>query len=141
MVSKEITSLFIIVGLAFLLLVLASQFTDPSIIRPRLNIKEPFEDPEAPPVTGRLQTVGADADISNPRMPYHLLKGVLPNADKDVPSGLTAERCYHLDFSKRLEKTHNYIQRTNNYRHEAPDSCSAPFSDLVNSFYKVDILS
>jgi hypothetical protein len=138
MVSKEILSLSILLGLAFLLLILASQFTDPTVVRPRVAIKEAFEDA---PVTGRLETVGADADLTNPRTPYHLLKGVLPDAEKDAPSGLTAERCYQLDFSKRLEKTHNYIQRTNNYRHEAPDSCSAPFSDLVNSFYKVDMVS
>jgi hypothetical protein len=145
MVSKEITSVFIIMGIAFLLLVLASQYTDFSVVRPRLEVKEPFEDAAAsPPVTGLLEMSSiapGPADITNQRKPYHLLNGVLPDADADKPSGLTAERCYSMNFATRFEKTNNYLQRTNNYKRGTPDNCTAPLSDLVDSFYKVEAVT
>jgi len=39
---------------------------------------------------------------------------------------MTSETCYHTDLGESLKKTRNYAQRTNNYTHEQPDSCSAP---------------
>ena len=141
MVSKEIVSVFIIMGIAFLLMIIVSQYNDFSVVRPRLEVKEPFEDAPTEPVTGLVEIsriAPGPADIANQRKPYHLLNGVLPDADADKPSGLTAERCYSMNFSTRFEKTNNYIQRTNNYKRAAPDNCSAPLSDLVDSFYKVE---
>lgn len=49
---------------------------------------------------------------------------------------LTAKTCYEKDFLAQTAKTGNYIQRTNNYRHGAPDNCSAPLTEFVGSFYK-----
>ena len=48
---------------------------------------------------------------------------------------LTAKSCFDADFLAQTEKTGNYIQRTNNFRHMTPDSCSAPRTELVNAFY------
>ena len=147
MLSKELTSTLAISGFAILVFILISQHTEyNSIVRGRLEIKEAFQDSTAPTeVTGSSKTLSAvspaPADIINQRQPYHLLRGVLPDADKDAPSDLNAERCYDVDFTKRLEKTENYIQRTNNYKRGSPDSCSAPLSVLVNSFYKADPLA
>ena len=127
-------------GIAFLLMVVVSQYNDFSVVRSRLEVKEPFEDAPVA-VTGITEmssTSPGPADITNQRKPYHLLNGVLPDADADKPSGLTAQGCYSINFSTRFEKTKNYIQRTNNYKRAAPDNCSAPLSDLVDSFYKVE---
>ena len=83
----------------------------------------------------------ADATLNKPIQPYHLLTGVLPNQKKDnILSCMRAGCCYETDFQNYIQTTGNYIQRTNNYKRENPDSCSAPFHELVNNFYKVDPL-
>lgn len=104
--------------------------------------KEGFETltPAAPQkeIWGVQDTTGvvlpADADIKDPRESYALLKGVLPT--KRQEGTLTAKSCYETDFLSQTAKVGNYIQRTNNYRHETPDNCSAPLTEMVDSFYK-----
>lgn len=78
----------------------------------------------------------------NERVPYHLLQGVLKDAPKDnqVNNCLNSCACYKKDFENRIQLTGNYIQRTNNYKRENPDSCSAPYHELVNNFYEVQKL-
>ena len=146
MLSKQLTSALVISGIAFLLIILVSQHTESSSrVRERIEVKEAFQNADVEtPVTGvteMSELSPSPATIDTPRQPYHLLKGVFPDAATDTPSTLTAEGCYKADFSHRLEKTENYIQRTNNYKRGAPDSCSAPLSVFVNSFYKVDPLA
>lgn len=83
----------------------------------------------------------ADDSLNKPRQPYHLLNGDLPNQKVDnVLSCMRAGCCYETDFQNRIQLTGNYIQRTNNYKRGAPDSCSAPFHELVNNFYKVEAM-
>ena len=88
-------------------------------------------------VKGRVDKTGdvipADASLENPRQPYALLNGVLP--EKTDKGTLTAKTCYEKDFLAKSNKVGNYIQRTNNFRHAAPDSCSTPLTELVDSFY------
>lgn len=78
----------------------------------------------------------------NERIPYHLLQGVLKDAPKDNQdnSKLNSCACYGIDFQNRIQLTGNYVQRTNNYKRLNPDSCSAPFRELVNNFYEVQKL-
>jgi hypothetical protein len=71
----------------------------------------------------------ADAKAS-----YSLLTDVL--AKKQEAGTLTAKTCFQKDFLAQTEKTGNFIQRTNNYRHAAPDNCTAPLTEFVDSFYK-----
>jgi len=52
-----------------------------------------------------------------------------------APGMLTAKTCYEADFEAATEKTGNYIQRTNNFKHGIPDSCSSQRTEMVNSFY------
>lgn len=144
MISKEISSILAITGITFLLFVLVTQHVEnSSILRSRIEVKEPFEDaPEAPVVgiSDILATEPGPADLANQRQPYHLLRGVLPDATVDAPSALNAKTCYEADFANRLQRTDSYLQRTNNYKRGSPDNCSASLSVLVNSFYKVDPL-
>ena len=49
---------------------------------------------------------------------------------------MTSETCYHSDKSEVLKKTRNFLQRTNNYIHTHPDSCSAPNHEFIGTFYK-----
>ena len=71
---------------------------------------------------------------ANANAPYRLLADVLP--EKQTDGTLTAQTCYQRDFLAQTEKTGNYIQRTNNFRHGTPDNCSAPLTEMVDSFYK-----
>ena len=136
-----IFNLIVIVGIAFLLMVVASQANE-TVVRPRINVKEPFAD--APPVTGMVEMdaiSGSPADIQNQRQPYHLLRGVLPDAEKDTVGTLGAQGCYEGDFQTRFQPVQNYLQRTNNYKRAAPDSCSSPMTQFVTSFYKAEIVA
>jgi hypothetical protein len=140
MLSKEITTLLIFAGIAFLLLVLVSQKSD-YLVRGRIEVREPFEDKAETPVTGVSEPspalAPAPADIDNKRQPYHLLRGVIADATTDAPSDLSYEKSYERNPKKVLEKTESYAQRTNNFKHKTPDSYTAPFPELSNSFYAV----
>ena len=145
MLSKELLSLIGIWALLAFLLLLYIQNEEATkyfLVRKAIAIKEPFalEKVTVPVYTGVPETTRgsapAAADLEKARDPYHLLRGVLPNAAEDKPSGLTAKACYDGDYHNRLQKTGDYTQVTNNYRHADPDSCSAGITDLVTSFYK-----
>jgi len=56
-------------------------------------------------------------------------------APATAPGNLTSKTCYEADFQAATEKTGNYIQRTNNFKHGIPDSCSSQRTEMVNSFY------
>lgn len=81
----------------------------------------------------------ADASLKQPREPYNLLKD-LPPAPRGSISCLTAACCSETDFEQRTNQTGNFLQRTNNYKREFPDSCSAPLTELNLAFYKNSFL-
>jgi len=96
----------------------------------------PVGDMPIPYVTGPADS------MLNPRVPYHLLQGVLEDAavDDQPNTAFNAQACYESDFANRIQLTGNYSQLTNNYRRKNPDSCSAPVHELVNNFYKPSML-
>jgi hypothetical protein len=97
---------------------------------PMVNVyKEPFV-----PV---LVSGPANPELSDPRKPYALLD--LPLLRTNSPSQVNSQNCRSIDFTRFLEKS-NYGQMTNNFKHEYPDSCSAPFQELVLGVYKPEIL-
>ena len=51
-------------------------------------------------------------------------------------SGMGAMDCATTDKSRLLELGGQYVQRTNNYRRDYPDTCSAPLTEFVGSVYK-----
>ena len=64
-------------------------------------------------------------------------KGLLENFTSPVTStgqklgNLTAQTCFEKDFLSQSNKTGNFIQRTNNFRHEKPDNCSPLLTEFV----------
>ena len=50
-------------------------------------------------------------------------------------SKLDAGSCAAQDRARQMELGGQYVQRTNNYRREYPDNCSAPLTDFVDSIY------
>lgn len=129
--------------LAMALVIRYTQYKSFFIVRPAIEVKEPFENvpekvrgiTEASTDLDKVQP--ADADLANLSRPYHLLRGTLPDATRDKTSGLSAQRCFETDFNRRIEKTGNYRQLTNNYKRLNPDSCTAPMTELVTSFYNI----
>jgi len=95
------------------------------IIRNPIRFKEPF-------VT--LKPANVDSSFS-------LLDGVLPLKDVQTDGHLNSQTCYDTNFQSRLERTGNYLQRTNNYRHKDAESCTTPFQEFVNAYYKVEPLN
>lgn len=68
--------------------------------------------------------------------PAHLLKSEIEITRPFNTLGtLTQQKCYEQDGTRLPEKLGDYSQRTNNYKHTYPDSCNAPFKELVGSFY------
>ena len=56
-----------------------------------------------------------------------------------VKTGLTsagAKSCMDQDKARQGEVGGQYVQRTNNYRRDYPDNCSAPRSEFVGSVYE-----
>jgi hypothetical protein len=71
--------------------------------------------------------------------PYHLLGDEMsPPRVKESISCVNSRSCYATDFERMISKTGNYRQMTNNYKRGYPDSCSAPYQELVLNFYKAD---
>lgn len=117
-----------------------------SFVREALFRKEGFTAPilSPSPFDGAVSEPSGPAPSSlNERIPYHLLQGVLKDAPVDNQDNncLNSCACYGKDFQNRIQLTGNYIQRTNNYKRANPDSCSAPFHELVNNFYEVQKLN
>ena len=75
-----------------------------------------------------------NSDRKKPYKSYDLLNG--GKYEPRVASGPTAERCYKTNWSRELELSGSYAQRTNNYKHNYPDSCSSWNHDLVLDFYE-----
>ena len=97
---------------------------------PVIKYKEPFTPP--------LMSGPADASLENLRKPYALLD--LPTLGTNSPSQVNSQNCRAIDFYRHLEKS-NYGQMTNNFKHEYPDSCSAPFQEVVLGIYQPEVLS
>jgi hypothetical protein len=80
----------------------------------------------------------ASADVYNNK-PYHLLGDEMPPPRvKESISCVNSRSCYATDFERMVSKTGNFRQLTNNYKRGYPDSCSAPYQELVLNFYKAD---
>jgi hypothetical protein len=62
--------------------------------------------------------------------PYTLLQ-----ESRQSQGNLTAQTCYEKNFITQTQKTGNYIQRTNNFKHAGPDSCTAPLTQLEGASF------
>lgn len=101
-----------------------------SLLRPQKTVESAVLD--YPPNTpGPANVYNSD--------PYHLLGDELPPPRvEETISCVNSRSCYAADFERMVSKTGNYRQMTNNYKRGYPDSCSAPYQELVLSFYQAD---
>ena len=78
-------------------------------------------------------------DVAYPELynnsPYHLLGDEMApaTAAPERISCVNSRNCYATSFDRFIEQTGNFRQMTNNYKRGYPDSCSAPFQELVLS--------
>lgn len=131
-VKNEMLVLLVATGITFLCVLFLFEKMSASsyvVIRPFLPAKESF-------MNQPLQS--SVYDPSNRDKPYILLADSLE--PKNYYGMLNAKRCYEGDFQTRIEKVGSYNQMTNNYRHMDPESCSAPLTEFVSSYYKVESL-
>jgi hypothetical protein len=95
-------------------------------------------EPEKDDVTTFLPNSPAVANL-NVDETYTLLRddnGIKPMPAPGQISCVNSQTCYMTDFSHLLEQGGNYRQFTNNYKRQGPDNCTAPFQEMVASFYK-----
>jgi hypothetical protein len=114
---------------------------------PYYSYWETFENPAPAPVNPEKKEnpvmeyppdSPSPADLSI-RTPYHLLGDeISPPREKESLSCVNSRSCYATDFGRMVEKTGNYRQLTNNFKRGYPDSCSAPYQEMVLNFYKAD---
>ena len=91
---------------------------------------EGFENPQDSVGRSKLSPDVVEQD------PAHLLKDTIEITRPLNEFGtLTQQKCFEHDGHRLPEVLGSYLQRTNNYVHTYPDSCSAPFKELVGSFY------
>jgi hypothetical protein len=108
------------------------------------QLKEAFENiGSSEGVTGKSETSDvsgpAPASLKDPRKPYNLLSE-LPPGPRGSISCLKASCCAETDFEWRTNQTGNFLQRTNNYKREFPDNCTAPLTELNLAFYNNEVL-
>jgi len=97
-----------------------------------------LKDMKGSSVSEYLPDTPGPADLYNDQ-PYHLLSDMLsPPRTKESISCVNSRSCYATDFDRMVSKTGNFRQLTNNYKRGYPDSCSAPYQELVLNFYKAD---
>jgi hypothetical protein len=92
-----------------------------------------------PPVGGVAGAGGLSPADAASAASEKLLAATVPAMDTAAAEAnwgqMTSEKCYRTDIGESLKKTRNYLQRTNNYAHAHPDSCSAPNHEFVGTFY------
>ena len=127
MKQQKYVQMFILIVFLFFsfIFILDAQALKYTVVRNPIKFREPMVD---------LMPAKIDR-------PYSLLEGVLPLKDKQTRGNLNSQRCYEGDFQRRLELTGNYVQRTNNYKHEDAESCTSPFQEFVTAYYKVEPLA
>jgi hypothetical protein len=52
-------------------------------------------------------------------------------------SHIDSQKCYEMDYAAASNKVGNYVQKTNNYMHGYPDSCSGTRQELITAFYQM----
>lgn len=91
------------------------------------------------PAEKQRELSGESPDLGDRRKPYQLLADAIPAVElsqRKPNTKETAQRCFESDFEAQTQKVRNFTQRTNNYKRDGPDSCSAPTRELVGNFYK-----
>jgi len=139
-----IAALFLVTCLIFVVFVGLTVFHIP--FGDFLKFKEGFDNVPASAFVPRIAPGGYEEDsLLSPGPSFNsstetiVASAALPAMDRTTARAnwgrTTSEHCYRNDIGESLKKTRNFLQRTNNYTHTHPDSCSAPNHEFVGTFY------
>jgi hypothetical protein len=100
------------------------------------GVGEKFTNPNPatpnPDGTGKSFRSGpADTDSS-----YKLLADTIRPTDKTGLTTIGSEKCYNTNYQSKIELVGNLNQRTNNYRHQYPDTCAGTRQEMILGFYE-----
>jgi hypothetical protein len=82
----------------------------------------------------RLSPGGA-ASLSTEKLLSDFVPVQTPPAAGAAWSTIPSQTCLASDQEEALKPSRSYYQRTNNYKRTHPDDCSAPFHEMLGTFY------
>jgi hypothetical protein len=88
---------------------------------------------------GRMDPSGLSPGAAMSLSTEKLLSEFVPvqsdsNADA-AWANIPSQTCLASDQGEKLKPSRSYYQRTNNYKRTHPDDCSAPFHEMLGTFY------
>ena len=86
---------------------------------------------------GMPATVHGDAPIPGDKSADVLLKHLKAKDGQEQIGHIDSQKCYEIDFISANNRTGNYSQKTNNYKHVYPDSCSGTRQEIIGQFYQM----
>jgi hypothetical protein len=98
---------------------------------PTASGRNPTETP-----VGREEVTAEPAKFEGKLLTSERLIPLTPEESQDYWGRMTSEKCFRSDMAEPLNKTRNFLQRTNNYSRSHPDSCSAPNHEFIGTFYR-----
>jgi hypothetical protein len=88
---------------------------------------------------GRMDASGLSPGAAMSISTEKLLSDVIPvQSDQDADAAwakIPSQTCLATDQGEQLRPSRSYYQRTNNYKRTHPDDCSAPFHEMLGTFY------
>lgn len=82
-------------------------------------------------------TVHGDAPIPGDKSADVLLKHLMAKDGQEQIGHIDSQKCYEIDYMSANNRAGNYTQRTNNYKHTYPDSCSGTRQEIIGQFYRM----
>lgn len=77
----------------------------------------------------------ADVWSAGDMSPSTLIKELATKPGTEPIGSVDSQKCYEMDYSAQAARTGSYTQRTNNYKHSYPDSCTGLRQEMVGTFY------
>jgi hypothetical protein len=106
---------------------------------PRLNVNPSIFKASVPPTGAEEASDLSPGGAADPLTEKIIASAALPAMSVGEAESnwgkMTSQRCYKTDIGESLKLTRNYLQRTNNYKREHPDDCSAPNHEFLGTFY------
>ena len=113
-----------------------------------LNSLNPFSKIQGftnPPIEETYEPVGTSESSSlspgysfsnsNEKLLSDFVQTQSDNEAQNTWSKIPSQTCLKHDDGEKLKPLANYYQRTNNYKRSHPDDCSAPFHEMLGTFY------
>jgi len=78
---------------------------------------------------------GAALSLSTEKLLSDFIPVQSEQTAEDAWAKIPSQTCLATDQGEKLKPSRSYYQRTNNYKRTHPDDCSAPFHEMLGTFY------